>query len=214
VHTTWSTVSTSGINLGLLTWPSPKAGDFAELILLYIFLVHISRCVRQVIVLLTSKVVRCVTKFFSSRSFAVIRQSYDCRITITYVYTTWSTVSTSDINLGLLTLPSPKVGDFAELILIYIFFIHISRCVRQVIVLLISKVVRCVSKFCSSRSFAVLHQSYDCRNTITYVYTTWSTVSTSDINLGLLTLPSSKAGDFAELIVLYIFFVFTALDVF
>jgi len=78
--------------------------------------------------------------------------------------------------------------------------------------LLTAKVVQCFSKFCISRSFAVLHQSYDCRNTLTYVYTTRSTVSTSDINLGSLTLLAPKAGDFAELILLYIF-VFTVLDV-
>jgi len=40
---------------------------------------------------------------------------------------------------------------------------------------------------------------------------TWIAVSTSEINLGSLTSSASEAGDFAELILLYIF-VFTELE--
>jgi len=43
------------------------------------------------------------------------------------------------------------------------------------------------------------------------LHTTWSAVSTSDINLGSLTLPASEAGDFAELILLNVF-VFTEME--
>jgi hypothetical protein len=58
VHTTWSTVSTSDISLGSLTLPAPKAGDFTELILLYIFVFT------ALDVLLTAEVVRCVSELY------------------------------------------------------------------------------------------------------------------------------------------------------
>jgi len=43
----------------------------------------------------------------------------DCRNTLTYTYTASRTVPTFDVSLGTLTLPTPEVGDFLELILLH-----------------------------------------------------------------------------------------------
>jgi len=40
----------------------------------------------------------------------------DCSITLIYAHTTSRTLPTCDINLGSLTLPAPKAGDFVELL--------------------------------------------------------------------------------------------------
>jgi hypothetical protein len=48
-----------------------------------------------------------------------------------------------------------------------------------------------------------LHCS-DCRNTLTYAHTILCSLQTSDISLGLVTLPVPEAGDFVELILLHL----------
>jgi hypothetical protein len=48
-----------------------------------------------------------------------------------------------------------------------------------------------------------LHRS-DCRNTTVYAHTTSRTAPTCDISLGSLTLPAPEAGDFVQLILLYL----------
>jgi hypothetical protein len=53
-----------------------------------------------------------------------------------------------------------------------------------------------------------LHRS-DCRNTLIYAHTTSRTLPTCDMIVGSLTLSSSEAGDFVELLVLYSAFFFT-----
>jgi len=44
----------------------------------------------------------------------------------------------------------------------------------------------------------------DCRNTLIYAHTTWRTLPTGDINIGSLKLLALEAGDFVELVLLYL----------
>ena len=141
------------------------------------------------------------------RRFPVLHQSNDCRNNLIYAHTTWSTFSTSDIKLGSLTL---RAGDFAELILLYIFVFTALDIFRHVIVLLTAKVVRCInlgSLTLPAGDFAELILLYIFVFTALDLFRHFIALLTAKvvrcINLGSLTLP---AGDFAELILLYIFY--------
>ena len=58
------------------------------------------------------------------------------------------------------------------------------------------------SRYVSRRILAIPPQ--DCRNSPMYAQTNSSTLLTHDISLGSLTLPTPEAGDFVELILLYL----------